>query len=107
MLAVRPIPRNLLPDSMVVFEPTDDGGYGEPKTVRHVRFERAHEAADDAHRSDAIGGKVFVDAVTSAGAFEVAAGSRIEIDGVKLLVKSCARFAEANGRVHHWELAVA
>ncbi len=107
MLAIRPIPRNLLPDSMVVFEPADDGEYAEPKTVRHVRFERTHEAANDAHRSDAIGGKVFVDAVTSAGAYEVSAGSRIEIDGVKLLVKSCSRFAEANGRVHHWELVVA
>lgn len=107
MLPIRPIPRNLLTDAMVVCEPTDDGEYGEPKTVRHVRFERMHEVADDAHRIDCVGGKVFVDAVMSDGAFEVAAGSRIEIDGVKLLVKSCSRFADANGRVHHWELVVA
>ncbi len=107
MLAIRPIPRNLLPDSMLVYEPTDDGGYAEPKTVKHVRFERKHEASSDAHRSDCVGGKVFMDAVASAGAYEVPAGSKVEIDGVKLLVKSCSRFAEANGRVHHWELVVA
>lgn len=106
MYALRPIPKQLLNETMQVYEPTDDGGLSEPKTVRNVRFERTHEIATDAHRSDMVGGTVFVDATISEGAYEVPAGSRLEINGENFLVKSVTRLCAANGHVHHWELVV-
>ena len=41
MRYLRPIPRRLLPDDMLVFLPAEGGGRGESRLVRHVRFERA------------------------------------------------------------------
>lgn len=106
MAWMRAIPRRLLPDTMEVREQTADGSFGEAKTIAHVRFERKREATDDAHRSEGLCGRVYVDAVTSAGALEVPAGSRVEIQGLSLFVESCTVFEGANGRVHHWELDV-
>ncbi|MCI9129183.1 MAG: minor capsid protein [Eggerthellaceae bacterium] len=106
MAGMRAIPRRLLPDTMDVREPAADGSFGEAKTIAHVRFERKREASADAHRSESLCGRVFVDAVTSTGAYEVPAGSRIEIQGLSLFVESCTAYEGANGRVHHWELDV-
>ena len=41
MRYLRPIPRRLLPDDMLVFLPRRAAGRGESRLVRHVRFERA------------------------------------------------------------------
>ncbi len=106
MAGLRAIPRRLLPDTVEVREQLPDGGFGEAKTIAHVRFERRHEATADAHRRDRLCGRVFVDAVTSTGAYEIPAGSRIEIRGLSLFVESCTAYEGANGRVHHWELDV-
>ena len=51
-------------------------------------------------------GKVYVDALNSGGAFEVPAGSRIDIGGHSYLVAECRRCEDFNGHVHHWELVV-
>ena len=100
------IPRRLLPDDAVVRVP-DGGGFAEGVAVRHVRFVRAQSVVDDDHRSaDAGAGKVYVDAMNSAGAFEVPAGSRIDIGGHSYLVAECKRCEGYAGRVHHWELVV-
>ena len=107
MIALRPIPRALLPSTMQVMEPSDDGTFGPVRTIEYVRFDRVHAVSGDDHRADAVTGMIFVDAVNSTGAFEIPAGSRVLIDSVNLLVKSCARFEGLNGRVHPWELAVA
>ncbi len=106
MAGMRAMPRRLLPDTMEVREQTADGGFGEAKTIAHVRFERKREACAEAHRSESLCGRVYVDAVTSVGAYEVPAGSRIEIRGMPLFVESCTACEGANGRVHHWELDV-
>lgn len=103
---LRPIPRSLLGSSCVVYPPLACGGFGEGREICPVRFERVHEAVDDAHRADAVRGTVYVDAVMSEGAYEVAAGSRIVVDGASLLVARVRRFEGAWGRVHHWELEV-
>lgn len=47
-----------------------------------------------------------MDAVNSKGAFEVPAGSRVEIGGASLYVRECRRLRGFNGRIHHWELEV-
>lgn len=107
MVGLRPIPRRLLADSMVVRVPDGDGGFDEGVAVGRVRFQRVQRASDDMHRAaDAGGGVVFVDAVNSVGAFEVPVGSRVDIDGVSLFVAECRRCVTAGGRVHHWELTV-
>lgn len=107
MIALKPIPRRLLPDVVVVRVPDGDGGYERGRTIENVRFERRRSTVDEPHRSaDAGAGTVYVDAVNSAGAFEVPPGSRIEIRGVSLYVASVKACEGAAGRVHHWELSV-
>lgn len=106
MRALRPIPLMLLPDDMTVREPNADGGYGEAKVIRNVRFERASSMADDNHVLSSVFGTVFVDATMSDGAYEMKVGSRVQIQDLSLLVKSVRRFEIMHGRVHHWELDV-
>lgn len=107
MRALRPIPVRLLGDDAVVRVPDGSGGYAEGVAVSHVRFARTQSVVDDAHRSaDAGSGKVYVDAVNSDGAFEVPAGSRINIGGHSYYVVECKRCEDFNGNVHHWELVV-
>lgn len=107
MIGLRPIPRRLLPDTMVVRVVRADGTFADGVAVRNVRFSRTQSVVDDVHRTvDGGAGKVYVDAVNSAGAFEVPAGSRVEIDGASLLVAACKRCETVGGRVHHWELTV-
>ena len=105
MAWLRPIPARLLSDSCLVREPAVDGGFGEPRAISHVRFERAQSVVADTHRSaDAGAGTLFVDAVMSAGAFEIPAGSRVEIGGRAYVAARVVRFEGFNGRVHHWEV---
>ena len=108
MRFLRPIPRRLLPDDMLVWPAAGDGTFLPTVLVLHVRFERTENAVDDAHRSaDGGAGRVFVDAVNSEGAFEVPAGSRVLIGaGPSVLVRSCRRCCAIRGQVHHWELEV-
>lgn len=101
------IPRRFLPDSMLVRTPNSFGDLGDAVKVSHVRFARKQSVCSDGHRSaDAGAGKVYVDAVNSAGAFEVPAGSRVEIGGHSYLVAECKRCEGFGGKVHHWELVV-
>lgn len=107
MGSLRPIPLRLLADDAVVRVPDGDGGYAEGVAVSRVRFAKAQSIVDDEHRSaDAGSGKVYVDAVNSGGAFEVPAGSRIDIGDHSYLVAECKRCEDFNGRVHRWELVV-
>lgn len=93
---------------MMVWPAVGDGSLGEAALVRHVRFERAESAVGDAHRSaDGGAGTVVVDAVSSEGAFEVPAGSRVLVGaGPSVFVRSCRRCCVIRGQVHHWELEV-
>ena len=107
MRGLRPIPARLLADDAVVRVPDGVGGYAEGVAVSHVRFARTQGVVDDYHRSaDAGSGKVYIDAVSSDGAFEVPAGSRIDIGGYSYYVVEVKRCEDFNGRVHHWELVV-
>nr|DAV82247.1 MAG TPA: Minor capsid protein [Caudoviricetes sp.] len=107
MAGLRPIPARLLPDAMVVRVPDGRGGFAEGVAVSHVRFARTQSVVDDGHRdADAGAGKVYVDALNSDGAFEVPAGSRVDIGGHSYLVAECRRCEDFNGHVHHWELTV-
>lgn len=107
MRALRPIPVRLLAEDAVVRVPDVAGRFCEGVAVSHVRFARTQSVVDDGHRSaDAGAGKVYVDALNSAGAFEVPAGSRIDIGGHSYYVAECRRCEDFNGHVHHWELVV-
>ncbi|MDY5271680.1 minor capsid protein [Tractidigestivibacter sp.] len=108
MRYMRPIPRRLLPDDMMVWPAAGDGSFGEAVLVRHVRFERRESAVADVHRSaDGGAGLVIVDAANSEGAFEIPAGSRVLMGaGPSVFVRSCRRCCVIRGVVHHWELEV-
>lgn len=107
MRGFRPIPRTALPDVMTVRRPLPDGSFGEPEIVCNVRFDRTQSVSSDAHRSaDAGAGTVYVDAVNSAGAFDIPAGSRITVGGHSMFVTKTHACCDLFGRVHHWELEV-
>ncbi len=107
MRSLRPIPVRLLAEDAVVRVADGNGGYAEGVAVSHVRFARTQSVLDEGHRSaDAGAGKVYVDALNSVGAFEVPAGSRIDIDGNSYYVAECRRCEDFNGHLHHWELVV-
>ncbi len=107
MRALRAIPMRLLANDAVVRVSDGAGGYADGVAITRVRFARTQSIVDDGHRSaDAGAGKVCVDAVNSVGAFEVPAGSRIDIGGHSYLVAACKRCEDFNGHVHHWELVV-
>lgn len=107
MRLFKPIPRSALPDAMAVRVPLPDGALGEPAVIAGVRFDRRQSVSDDAHRSaDAGAGVVYVDAVNSSGAFEVAVGSRVVLRGHSYYVVECHPCEDLFGRVHHWELKV-
>lgn len=60
MRYLRPIPRRLLPDDMLVWPSDGKGGFLATRMVRHVRLEWGQDAADDSHRSaDAGRGRVL------------------------------------------------
>lgn len=107
MRSIRPIPRSALPDVMTVRTPLPDGTFDEPQIIANVRFERTQKVSDDDHRSaDAGGGTVFVDAVNSIGAFEVAAGSRVAVGGRSMYVAeshACCDLFEREARMEDEE----
>ena len=107
MRSLRPIPLRLLDADAVVRVPDGTGGFDEGVAMSRVRFRRTQSVVDDGHRSaDAGAGKVYVDALNSVGAFEVPAGSRIDIGGNSYYVAEVKRCEDFNGHVHHWELTV-
>lgn len=105
MRGLRAIPARLLPDARLVRAPSADGSFGDARAIRRARFERAQSVVADAHRSaDAGAGTLYVDAVSSRGAFEIEAGSHVEVGGHSYLAARVRRCEGANGRVHHWEV---
>ena len=107
MRSLRPMPLRLLDVDALVRVPDGIGGFAEGVAVSRVRFVRKQSVVDDAHRlADAGTGTVYVDALNSVGAFEVPAGSRIDVGGHSYLVAEVRRCADFNGHVHHWELVV-
>lgn len=61
--------------------------------------------ATDYQLQDGTSGLLFVDAVNTAGAVELPAGSLVSVDGgPECCVSSCTRCVDERGRVHHWEV---
>lgn len=108
MSFLRPIPRRLLSDDMMVWPAMGDGSYGPSRLVRHVRFERSETAAQGgAHFTGGTSSTLFVDATNSEGAFEIPVGSRVLVGaGPSAYVQSCTRCYVLRGVVHHWKLVL-
>lgn len=108
MIALRPIPRRLLGEDCSVRRRLADGSFGPAHAMRHVRFEYKQALTPkDAHRlADAGAGVLYVDAVSTVGAFELCAGDRVELAGHDYVVASVKRFRGLNGRMHHWEVGL-
>lgn len=107
MRYLRPIPKRLMSEGMIVWPSNGDGTFAPSRLIRHVRFERADAVVDDAHRSASVSGFIYVDASTSQGSFEIPAGSRVLVgSGPSMMVRSCTRCCVLRGQVHHWKLEV-
>ena len=106
----KPIPQRLLPDVITVQAPIDGdwgGEYGKPATIENVRFDSSTGTIRNVYQfEDESQGLIYVDAVTSTGAFEIPVGSKITLNGEKLSVVKNNRYETFNGRVHHWEVEV-
>ena len=106
-----PIPASLLPHSVLV-RPLDTsssrgGEYLEAVELTHVRLDR--NVAAGAHSApyqlqEATVALLFVDAVNTGGAFEVAAGSKVSGDGGESWYTVEAVHAFEAFAMHHWEL---
>lgn len=110
-MRVPPIPRSLLPDSMIVRPAVDsDHGrsLGDPCAIEHVRYVRSEQLSGRRHvLREGSRGVVFIDRANSTGAFEVPAYSEVSILGERLTAVKCTPCEEFGGSVHHWELEVA
>ena len=109
MIAMMPIPKRLLPSRAAARILTEDGGrqgFSPPVELLGVRYEqRASVRATDYQLQDATTGLLFIDAVNTAGAMELPAGSLVSVDGAtECCVASCTRYVDERGRVHHWEV---
>lgn len=110
MIAVLPIPPRYMTSTARVRVPQEDAGghlaYAEPVTIGRVRYElAANVRATDYQLQDGTTGVLFIDAVTSVGAFELPAGSLVSVDGaVEACVSACRRYDAGSGTVHHWEV---
>lgn len=107
---LRPIPRNLLPDTITVQVPYDGewgGEYAEPVEIAHVRYDSSVAVLRNAYQfEDGSQGLIYVDAANSEGAFAIPAGSLITLNGEKLSVVKSTQYEDYNGHIHHWEVEV-
>lgn len=110
-MRLQPIPKSLLPDSISVRVPKESeyrGQFEEPVTIENVRFDSAASLARSNYVfSEGSTGLIFIDSLNSAGAFEIPAGSRIELNGQDHIVVGTNIYCDYFGRVHHWEVEVA
>lgn len=107
------IPRRYLPHDVEVRLPKDTDGFGgqfdDAITIKHVRVEPVYAIRKTEHQlQDGVTGIMFVDAVNSAPAIEVPAGSLVYLPGetAPASVKACHAIVGIN-RVHHWEVELA
>ena len=107
-----PIPRRMLPSTAEVRVPDASPGLGgrylDPVTLRHVRLDREDGASHDGYRLSAGAlGTLYVDAVSTEGAFAIPRGSLVSVDGGEpAAATSCEELRDGMGRVHHWEVAL-
>lgn len=109
MIGMVPIPKRLLPSRAEVRAPEEEGGrqgFSDKRLLLGVRYEqRASVRATDYQLQDATTGLLFIDAVNTAGAMELPAGSLVSVDGAtECCVASCTRYVDERGHVHHWEV---
>ncbi len=105
-----PIPRRLMRSTATVRVPKSDSPYGgvfeEPVTIEHVAF----EASDSIRRTDyqleaPLRGILYIDPITSVGAFAIPAGSLVSVDGEvsEATVHDCQPTPSLKN-LHHWEV---
>ena len=87
--------------------PTDGvGGFLGARVIRGVRMEAVDAVTEGLVHASGVTARVFVDAASSRGVFEVPAGSRVQVERLpRMQVRSCRRCL-ASRHVHHWELEV-
>lgn len=86
--------------------PSDYGGeFEEPVTIRNVRFQRRDPFhPNELSLGEGSKGLLFIDAVNSAGAFEIPSGSLVTIDGEEMIAGDVATFIGFGDQIHHWEI---
>lgn len=118
-IKLAPLPKGTLPSTISVRERVEDdehgGSYEDAYTIANVRFERA---ATVAAQSDAgaqggyviatgMKGRIFIDAVNSEGARQIAEGALVSVDGGDdMEAATVSRYDNFDGTPHHWEVDV-
>ena len=99
--------------SMCTVRLPEDGEYagvfGDAKTIEHVRYvERSELERSGYVYSDGSKGTLFIDPITSVGAFELPEGALVSIDGApEVAVVKCEPKIGFGNDIHHWEVEVA
>lgn len=110
-MRLKPIPKSLMPDTIVVRVPKDGeyrGKFEMPVGIENVRFDSTESLNPNQYAfSEGSRGLIFIDAVNSVGAFEIPAGARITLGDEDYLVVKTTSYAGFYGRMHHWEVEVA
>lgn len=112
-MALRQIPKALMPDTIEVFVPVA-GEYGgtfseDALVIKNVRLERKSGMNVSSYvQMNGTFGKLFIDAVNSEGAFYIPIGSKVLLNGSneKHIVTKVECFEGFNGKVHHWEVQI-
>ena len=112
MLEPTPIPACAMPSTLAVRVPKSDAKYGgefeDAVTIEHVRFDQeVPERKTGYQLSDGSKGVVFVDRITSTGAFAVPVDSLVSVDGGDDMAVVACRPRIGFAEVHPWELEVA
>lgn len=112
MLEPMPIPVWAMPSTLTVRVPKADAKYGgefeDAVAIDHVRFDQdVPERKTGYQLSDGSKGVVFVDRITSTGAFAVPVDSLVSVDGGDDMAVVACRPRIGLAEVHHWELEVA
>lgn len=107
-MAVKPIPKRLLPHEISVEEFTGGGRYGDewspPSIFSRVRIEPSSKVTVNGSGEDTVAQSIlFIDAKNSKPAKGLTVKSRVTFNGEVMTVnKVDPHYADSN-KVHHWE----
>lgn len=107
-MAVRPIPKKLLPHTITVEVHESEGRYGEtwapPVVVKRVRVDPSNYITKNSSGSDTLAqSTLFIDAKNSEPAIVLTVDSKITFDNEVMHVNKVEPLYADSPNVHHWE----
>lgn len=107
---MRPIPRRYLTSDALVRVPLDGtrgGRFAEPVALSGVCWQASVNVQEGHVVTVGEGGTLYVDAVNTAGAFAIPAGSKVSVDGGETWLTATAVAQQPPfGPANHWEVTL-